>query len=153
MLGRRIARGMRVAWLVAAVLIAGCASSEGPDPSSSPPSLEEDSSAIRYAPEGDAPAATEAFVFEKRFSQETTTIVERFLVEGGSGLSVAWWTEDSSGSLTASLVDAAGEAHPLSFGPDGVEGATSLAAVDGEWRLEADLTAWSGLVHVSVTAE
>ena len=142
---------MRLAWLMLGVLLAGCA--EPDDAPTAPSVLEAESSSIRYAPEGEAPAATEAFVFEKRFTSASSSLTERFLVEGGSGLAVAWWTEDSSGSLTAQIVDAAGETHPLSFGPDGVEGATSLAAVDGEWRLEVDLEAWSGLVHVSVTPE
>lgn len=143
---------MRPIWILLALLTAGCLE-ETSTTATSPSSVDPASSAIRYAPEGEAPAATEKFVFEKRYSGETRSVTERFLVQGGGSLAVEWWTEDSIGSLTVNLIDASGESHPLSFGPDGVQGSASLAAVDGEWRLEVDLGSWSGLVHVGVTPE
>lgn len=141
---------MRLVLLVCLVLVAGCTSAE---PARDPPGASDGSGSIRIAPTGEPAFSTESFVFEKRAQDATTTWTERFSVSGGAGLATSWWVENATGSLAARFVDPRGGAHELSFGPNGVEGRSSLPAMDGEWRLVVEATGWSGFVHVSAAPE
>ena len=139
-------------WRILGIMLvsAGCVAPTSEEPAAS--DLMEGSTSIQVQPTGEpVPVTTDSFVFEERYeTARTEEVLRTFTVRGGGEFGVSWWRADSGGGVEGQLVAPFGEEHLLSFGPDDVQGQTSVPVENGQWQLRLHLQAFSGLVHVSV---